>query len=186
MEHKEAQTEVAAIIESAGFKVTVTGGYESVREEEGDAWRIVLEKQTRPDTSKPYARYEFEFYTGIAHRRASKTECMNIRRGWGVTCDESGNIGNAPTRAVYLNAVRAFEKVAKPVAPHIADLAYSWLLDGEAIDESFNDWCANFGSDPDSIKALNTYRACCETGEKLRKMFTREQLQALRDALQDY
>jgi hypothetical protein len=74
----------------------------------------------------------------------------------------------------------------KPIAPHAADVLQSLILDGEAVNESFLDWCANYGYSDDSIKALNTYNECCKTGEILRKFFPREALQALRDALQDY
>lgn len=177
MKHEDKQTAVAAIIEAARFKVSVTGGHVTRRDEwECDGWRFVLEKQSRPDPSKPYARYEFEFYTGTGHRKLSKVDEMAYKR----------DMLGAATPVHRGNVQRAYDRLKKPVAPHIADLAYSWVLDGEAINQSFIDWCGDFGSDPDSIKALDTYRACCETGEKLRKMFTREQLAALRDALQDY
>lgn len=75
---------------------------------------------------------------------------------------------------------------AKPKAPHPADVLHSLLLDGEAVNQSFNDWCADFGYDNDSIKALGTYQECCKNGETLRKMFTREQIKSIREALQDY
>jgi hypothetical protein len=73
----------------------------------------------------------------------------------------------------------------KPQAPHVATVLHSLLLDSEAIDRSFSDWCSELGMDSDSIKALNTYNECCKTGETLRK-FPREVLTALREALQNY
>ena len=75
----------------------------------------------------------------------------------------------------------------RPITPHAADVLHSLLLDGGASDQSFNDWCADYSDgDTDSIKAFNTYQLCCETGQKLRKLFTRAEREALQTALQDY
>jgi len=72
------------------------------------------------------------------------------------------------------------------IAPNAADVLHSLLLDGEACNESFNDWCANYGYSNDSLKAINTYQQCCKIGEDLRKLFSPDQLKQLRDLLQDY
>ena len=74
----------------------------------------------------------------------------------------------------------------KPVKPSNKDIMHSLLLDASAIDESFLNWCDNYGYDCDSIKALNIYNACCETGKALQKIFTCQQIEAMREALQDY
>lgn len=75
---------------------------------------------------------------------------------------------------------------AKPVAPKAADVLYSLLLDSEACNESFNDWCDNFGYSNDSLKAINTYQQCCKIGEDMRKVFSPDQMATLRELLQDY
>lgn len=74
----------------------------------------------------------------------------------------------------------------KPVAPCAADVLYSLMIDAEACDQSYQDWCDNFGYDSDSIKALNTYRACEEIGRNLRKVFDHATLESFRNILQDY
>lgn len=74
----------------------------------------------------------------------------------------------------------------KPISPRAADVLYCILSDAEAIDCSFSDWCDMFGYDSDSIKALETYRECEKTGRELRRIFKRDQIAALRDALQDF
>ena len=77
-------------------------------------------------------------------------------------------------------------KPIMPKAPTIKDVMQSLLLDASANDESFNNWCANYGYDSDSLKAFNMYQQCCETANKLNKTFTRNELNEMREALQDY
>ena len=73
-----------------------------------------------------------------------------------------------------------------PKRPTNADIMHSLLLDADAADQAFNEWCDNYGYDNDSMKAFKMYQACCEEAVNLRKTFTREQLEAMREALQDY
>jgi hypothetical protein len=73
-----------------------------------------------------------------------------------------------------------------PVAPNAACVLYSLVMDSEAINGSFDNWCSNFGYDSDSIKALNTYQECCKIGKEFNKLFDRTELEALREMLQDY
>lgn len=71
-------------------------------------------------------------------------------------------------------------------APELSGVLYCLLLDAEAVDHgSFEDWAGNFGYDTDSRKAEGIYRACLETGLKLRAMLGDETIQRLREALQD-
>lgn len=75
----------------------------------------------------------------------------------------------------------------RPVPPCAADVLYSVLSDAEALGESFVNWCANYGFDSDSLRAFDTYRECCASGEKLNKFFfMRDELSELRTLLQDY
>jgi len=74
----------------------------------------------------------------------------------------------------------------RPKKPTNADIMYSLLLDADAANESFNNWCVECGYDDDSIKALNTYKTCCEEAVNLRKTFTRDQIEAMQKALEDY
>lgn len=58
----------------------------------------------------------------------------------------------------------------KPKAPRAEDVISSMALDSSACNESFDDWCATFGYDTDSRKALETYLACQSSGAELRKL----------------
>ena len=74
----------------------------------------------------------------------------------------------------------------RPVKPSKASIVHSLMLDAEALDQSFTDWCDNFGYSNDSLQAFDTYRACCTIGEKMRKIFGHSQLCAMREALTDF
>lgn len=76
--------------------------------------------------------------------------------------------------------------VVQNVSPTLQDVLHSLLMDSSAMDETFSDWCANFGYDDDSIKALETYQACAKIGQALSKSFTPSELQELREIFQDY
>ena len=74
----------------------------------------------------------------------------------------------------------------KPRKLKVADVLHSLTLDASAADENFHDWCANYGYSDDSIKAMNTYKACLEVAQALRKHFSPDTLRQVRELLQDY
>ena len=84
--------------------------------------------------------------------------------------------------------LRKMNKRGEMVAqfPKAGGVLYCILSDAEALDQSFSDWCACFGYNEDSRKAEKTYFQCCDTGKNIRACFTREQLEEIREALQDY
>jgi len=51
--------------------------------------------------------------------------------------------------------------------PTASDLVWAVAIDSEALNDSFNDWCDNFGYSTDSIKARSTYKACQRNGQRL-------------------
>ena len=60
-----------------------------------------------------------------------------------------GHHGTPPTLAVVLSCLR---------------------LDAQSADQTFEDWCADFGYDDDSREAERTYKACCAMDKKLRRL----------------
>jgi len=74
----------------------------------------------------------------------------------------------------------------KPKKPKVADVLHSLIMDANAADENFDDWCDNYGCSSDSIKALNTYKACLDTARALRKHLSPDALRQVRELLQDY
>ena len=72
----------------------------------------------------------------------------------------------------------------KAITPTLDDVLYALCSDASACDESFEDWCSNYGFDTDSRKALEMYLACQESATKLRKAGVN--IAAERERLQDY
>jgi hypothetical protein len=60
--------------------------------------------------------------------------------------------------------------------PTASDLVWAVAIDSEAVDESFSDWCANFGYTTDSITARSTYKACQRNGERLIKLIGNKEI----------
>ena len=56
---------------------------------------------------------------------------------------------------------------AKPTAVEVVN---SLVLDSSVRHETFSEWCADFGADTDSRKALATYLTCQDGYAKLRKL----------------
>lgn len=54
--------------------------------------------------------------------------------------------------------------------PRVKDILWSLYIDASGAQESFDDWCSNYGYDTDSRRALDIYLACQESGHKLRKI----------------
>jgi hypothetical protein len=132
---------------------------------ECDEWRATF--------TKDKVSISFAYFTGTGHRKipkASAHEAARMRRAYGNTCERQP----------------AYKALFKPVAPDAASVLYCLLLDASANNQSFLDWCSDFGYDSDSIKAQNTYNECCKTAQELRKVFNHDMQQALQEALQDF
>lgn len=72
------------------------------------------------------------------------------------------------------------------VPPTVADAMYCLLNDASGAEESFKNWCGDFGYSDDSIKAWENYRACQETRDALIRMFGKEIFEQLVEACQNY
>ncbi len=136
---------------------------------ECDGWRVTLTCNGKSEC--------FDYYTGTGHRKISEFEKLRIAQYWSP-------IKTPTVRANYLHDIA---KASKPVAPHIAGVLHSLVMDSSALDESFTDWCSTFGYDSDSIKkAFVIYRACCDNAQKLRRVMPGATLAQLAETLQDY
>lgn len=70
--------------------------------------------------------------------------------------------------------------------PTLEDVLYSLVVDSGADDQTFEEWCSNFGYDADSRKAETTYRQCADIGRALRLALGAGALGRLRELYQDY
>ena len=77
------------------------------------------------------------------------------------------------------------DKENKPKRPTKEDILYSMII-GDVSNMNFNDFCADFGYNNDSIKALEIYKACEKETEAYYDMFDSEEREVLRELLEDY
>ena len=77
---------------------------------------------------------------------------------------------------------------AQKVSPKLEDVLHSLLSDGSAYfdAQSFEDWCADFGYDPDSRKAESLWKACDDIGRQLARAFSPAELAQLREAASNH
>lgn len=80
---------------------------------------------------------------------------------------------------------RQLEAAGVPQAPHAADVLHS-LVSDDTHGASFRDWCADFGYDEDSRKALALYEQCQRQTDDARTFFGRELFEKFGEILQDY
>jgi hypothetical protein len=120
-----------------------------------DAWRYSITRNG-VTASGPYR-------TGIGHR----VPRPGVKR-YGVNHVDHGSLG----RKTDIDAACA--DWTKPVKPPIADVVGALLSDASGVTETFDDWCAEFGHDTDSRRALETYLTCQRTRSQLLKLFGRE------------
>lgn len=167
-EHNAA---VDAIIESAGVKVICTPTGATKRADwECDGWHFTL--------SKTNTAAVFEYFTGTGHRELSTAAKQRVNIAYPLP--------RHPGTVWHRKYIAALEQAKKPVAPHVAGLIHSVLLDSQAAEMSFASWCADYGYDTDSRKDLATYGACQENSDKFNRLFNSDQRAALAAALEDY
>lgn len=171
------QKQIASIVECASVSYSAQYVAQTVRETWAcDEWRVTLAYPGKPAQT-------FPFFTGLGLRApATERDKKTARFEFGGLLDR-----DIKQRTIYGKRYLDWvESTRKPAAPHVADVLHSLILDMSACEQSFNGWCADMGMSDDSIKALETYRACQENADKLRGVFNPGTLSALRDALQDY
>jgi len=119
------------------------------------------------------------YSTGIGHRKPRiGSQCQS----------EFERIMNANYKKNKQNLIHVnntIEKNSLPVAPKLDDVLYSLVIDSEAENMSFSDWCSNFGYDDDSMKANKIYNACSQNADILRKIGFSD-LEELQSQFSDY
>lgn len=165
MNAKEIEAQVEAALAANGITYKANGQKsEQTKPWAHDLWFVEF-------TPKSKAVFRTEFKTGLGHRKVPKGRNMY---SW------DGDRGNPRERARWEAAN------AKPVVPHVASVLHCLLLDAKAIDQSFDDWCGDFGYSTDSIKAASIYQECCNIGKTMRLLMPRELRAQLDTLLQDY
>lgn len=154
------EQEVAALLAAANIPTRVTHLHQTKLDGwECDRWSVSI------------WHAEFDYHTGMGHRKIPSPA------GW-PRWDNTLRPGTL--------AYEAQEQRKVPVAPHVAGVLHSLILDSRAAEQTFSDWCSDFGFDTDSRKAFATYDACQQTADKLRRVIPRDMLAQIATALENY
>lgn len=114
----------------------------------------------RDDTEWPHYAWsvtigseQFDYRTGSGHGTPIFKKGSNFQRNL------------KPTQPCLVDSGRK-EWVLVPRTDQVLDCLF---LDSDAGSESFDSFCSNFGYSNDSLKALDTYRACMDTAARLKR-----------------
>lgn len=164
-------------IRHVGVLPCFPGSERSERKAPVDSWTYTFTKYK--------TRLQDFYYTGMGLRKAYvvKTDAKGVR-----TKVERRMPADCRGNSIWASRQRAAweAEYMKPHAPKAADVLYSLVLDAVASEESLQDWCDNFGYNPDSIKDVAMYNRCAESGRELTQMFGRKEVIWLRDAFQNF
>lgn len=147
---------------------------------------------TAPEMTAEEAVAAYLAAHGITYAAALVGETK--RDDW--TCDEwrvrftkraqsGGKMAEMETR-FYTGTGHRPKRHAFHKPPTAASVLHSLLMDAQGAEQPFDCWAADYGYDTDSIKALNTYNACCEIRRQVNAFFTRDEREQLRAMLEDY
>lgn len=188
----ETHTELRAYVDSLGLTYSARFIPQSAsrnRDEKDKSlnWSVTLEKGRDKLTT--------DYMQGIGHvpgrRDLPRTMYYEDLRN---EYDNVSETGKYPVDPIQVHKhehgtrldVRPFYKREVLPAPDVLDILYSLIADSSAADQTFEDWCADYGYDEDSRKAEATYRACVDIGVRLRRLLGADVLARLSELFQDY
>lgn len=82
-----------------------------------------------------------------------------------------------PMQRGYQEYLRDLLKVQNQY-PDLFSLLNSLTMDASALDNTFDDWCNEYGYDSDSIKAKTIYDLCIKQAIECKSLFDAEEVQA--------
>lgn len=166
---------VAEYLKAQGIKFNVDYAMNKENDKEWacDVWNVSFNSEL------------FTYKTGLGHRLEGnpKTPYTPVLKPYKRDIEQLHSLLELSNR---ISAVHKVKERTFAVRPTQASVLYCLLLDAEASNDSFNNWCDAFGYDNDSLLAFKTYQACCDSAIQLSKVFTREQLNELNVLLEEY
>lgn len=124
--------------------------------------------------------FGFEYSKGSGHRAWKKLARFH---------DAPGAVNRAQPPSHWLSKYPPHERNGNVRAwilrnseappPTLAEIIECLDSDAGVLGTTFEDWCADFGYDPDSRKAEASYRACDEQAKRMLAVLSREELATL-------
>lgn len=153
------------------------------RSDEMFNWRVTLICDERSES--------FNFSTGAGHIQAKPKNKWFPSSYYPI-----GQLKKASETSVYYNFkekrfqpnfrgcsaydIELYAKVFEAKPPSIDDVLGCLALDASVLDDTFANWCSNFGYDPDSRKAFNIWNACMDNTLRFKNLIGADNLEALR------
>jgi hypothetical protein len=167
-------TELQKVIDSLGIEYHATFVPQSMSRNAFQKmpslnWRVTLKRNGKMVST--------DYMQGIAHM----PHYSSVR-----TADNVQREKDAAETAIFLRPKSSWIRMRVP-PPSLADVMYSLVMDSDVLNFScYEDWAAEFGYDPDSRSGEVVYHACRAVAIPFSRMFTTQELDALRTAYQDY
>jgi len=169
MDYTEAKKELERIYSELGLTFTVT----SIQGRVKDDWQhihfdCVFEKD------KYELKCEYSMGTGLFN--------LKNARFVNFTVDESNMYGvimehphaNFKDKELYLSVIEKIVIKTKQI-PNAYEVLGSLCRDGyDAHENSFEDWCSNYGMNPDSMKEKKVYDLCLDYYFKVERLIGRD------------
>ena len=166
-DYEVAREELGTLFASLALTVSISEPRGDVHEND---WPCIAYSVTIGSETFPYA-------LGIGHvdwKKAARNPSASRLFGNDVRAVELVAAG----RTLVDRSITAYlaARIAKDqkVQPSAADVLASVCREGMDADQSFENWCGDFGYDTDSRKAEDIYRACTENGKKARRILGAE------------
>jgi hypothetical protein len=160
-----AQARLKALFDSLNLAVSISEPHGDVK----DGWPCIAYLVTIGGET-------FDYSLGVGHvkwvhgslaRYAAGVELCHF--GSIVDCMQSHKTLRADANPDMVKIAAKLAKEQK-VVPSPAEVLANCCREGRDADQTFANWCADFGYDEDSKKAMATYEACTESGKKARRL----------------
>jgi hypothetical protein len=133
-----------------------------------DRWEITISYEGRSLST--------EYKTGLGHRALARGTNKTFK---GLVAMYYGKRVDGTATANMNVEQAAMAGLIVPVKPDLVDVMHSLLMDAGGASETFENWCANFGYDSDSRRALNTYLECQKISDSMNKVLGQKMVQDL-------
>lgn len=146
-------------------------------------WKVTVKYKGRPVLTTDYM-------AGMGHCPIDKKLGRKLYSGMGLSLWGYERILFECEKGIAIDAPRSEEGLIVPtktkITPDSTNVLYSLVIDSDAFEYSFEEWCSNFGYDTDSRKAESMYNTCLEISRQLIRAIGTDGLKKLQEAFQDY
>lgn len=152
-----------------------------------DEWPCITYKVSF-NAPNGHTKEYFEYSLGIGHvdwKKAAKSPKYSTSFGYGEDSRlvdfmaRNASLKKTPELLAHQATLAAEIARLQKVQPNPAEVLASICREALDSEQTFADWCANFGYEEDSRKAESIYRTCQDNAARVRKLVTRQQMEKL-------